>query len=117
MLFADPQHAWAAFLQGMLVPAFIAIGALFFIAAHSAASSTWTTPLRRVMEGLTAGIPLVAIAFIAIAIGGGSYLYEWVNLAGDAKAHHGLFHAHHTAGLDKAAWMTPQRWIATTVGI
>jgi hypothetical protein len=117
MLFADPQHAWAAFLQGMLVPTFIAIGGLFFIAAHSAASSTWTTPLRRVMEGLTAGLPLVAVAFIAIAIGGGGYLYEWVHLAGNAKAHQGLFHAHHTAGLDKSAWMTPQRWIATTVGI
>ena len=113
MLFADAQHAWAALLQGMLVPTFVAIGGLFFIAVHSAASSTWTTPLRRVMEGLTAGLPLVVLAFIAIACGGGAYLYEWVHLSGDA--HHGLFHAHHTAGIDKAAWMNPGRWIATTL--
>jgi len=115
MLFSDStrQHAWAALLQGMMVPTFIAIGGLFFIAAHSAAGSTWTTPLRRVMEGLTAGIPLTLIAFIAIATAGGSYLYEWVHLAGKPE-HHGLFHAHHTKGLDKSAWMTPERWIATT---
>jgi hypothetical protein len=118
MLFSDMrQHAWAALLQGMMVPTFIAIGGMFFIAAHSAAGSTWTTPLRRVMEGLTAGIPLTLIAFIAIAAAGGSYLYEWVHLAGDKHAHHGLFHAHNTNGLDKSAWMTPGRWIATTVGI
>lgn len=113
----DPQRAWAALLQGMMVPTFIAIGGLFFIAAHSAANSTWTTPLRRVMEGLTAGIPLTLIAFIAIAVAGGSYLYEWVHLAGDRAAHHGLFHAHHTAGLDKSAWMSPGRWIGTTIAI
>lgn len=111
----DAQRAWAALLQGMMVPTFIAIGGMFFMAAHSAAGSTWTTPLRRVIEGLTAGIPLTLIAFIAIAIAGGAYLYEWVHLTGDK--HHGLFHAHHTDGLNKSAWMVPGRWIATTVAI
>lgn len=113
----DPQRAWAALLQGMMVPTFIAIGGMFFISAHSAAGSTWTTPLRRVMEGLTAGIPLTLIAFIAIAAAGGSYLYEWVYLAGDKHAHHGLFHVHNTNGLNKSEWMSPGRWIATTVAI
>jgi hypothetical protein len=117
LLFTDhAQRAWAALLQGMMVPTFIAIGGLFFIAAHSAANSTWTTPLRRVMEGLTAGIPLTLIAFVAIAAAGGSYLYEWVHLAGKPE-HHGLFHAHHTHGLDKSQWMAPGRWIGTTVAI
>lgn len=117
ILMGRTQHAWASLLQGMMIPTFIAIGGLFFIAAHSAANSTWTTPLRRVMEGLTAGIPLTLIAFIAIAGFGGSYLYEWVNLAGDKTAHHHLFHAHHTAVLNKSEWMTPGRWIGTTVVI
>jgi hypothetical protein len=115
-LFVDAPRAWSALLQGMLVPAFVAIGGLFFIAAHSAAGAAWTTPLRRVMEGLTGGIPLVLVAFIAIAAAGGTYLYEWVHLAGKPE-HHGLFHAHHTHGLDKSAWMTPGRWIATTLAI
>jgi hypothetical protein len=117
MLAVDTQHAWASLLQGMMIPTFIGIGGMFFIAAHSAANSTWTTPLRRVMEGLTAGIPLTLIAFVAIAAAGGSYLYEWVNLASDPQAHHSLFHAHHTHGLDKAVWMSPGRWIGTTVAI
>jgi hypothetical protein len=113
MLLVDPQHAWAALLQGMMIPTYIAIGALFFIAAHAAAGSVWTVPLRRVMEGLSAGFPLTLLAFIAIAFCGGPYLYEWVNLAGKPE-HHSLFHAHHTQGIDKSAWMTPTRWITTT---
>ena len=113
----DAQRAWAAVLLGFLVPTFIAIGGLFFIAAHCAAGAAWTTPLRRVIEGLTAGIPLILIAFIAIAAAGGSYLYEWVHLAGDKHAHHGLFHAHNTNGLNKSQWMTPGRWIGTTIAI
>ncbi len=120
LAFGMQQHAWASLLQGMMIPTFVAIGGLFFIAVHSAANSTWTTPLRRVMEGLTAGLPLTVIAFAAIAFAGGGYLYEWVHLA-DAKAgsvtHHQLFHMNHTQGLNKAEWMTPGRWTATTLGI
>ena len=67
LAFGMHQHAWASLLQGMMIPTFVAIGGLFFIAVHSAANSTWTTPLRRVMEGLTAGLPLTVIAFVAIA--------------------------------------------------
>lgn len=113
----DAQHAWAALLQGMMVPTYIAIGALFFIAAHAAAGSVWTIPLRRVMEGLSAGLPLTLLGFLAIAFGGGAYLYEWVHLAGDKMEHHNLFHAHHTHGVDKFSWMTPSRWITTTTVI
>jgi hypothetical protein len=117
LIFTNPSHAWSALLQGLMVPTYISIGALFFIAAHSAASSVWTTPLRRVMEGLSGGFPLTVIAFLAIAFGGGgAYLYEWIHLAGKPE-HYGLFHAHHTQGLDKSAWMTPMRWIITTAAI
>jgi hypothetical protein len=112
MLLFDQQRAWAALLQGMMIPTYIAIGALFFIAAHAAAGSVWTIPLRRVMEGLSAGFPLTLLAFIAIAIWGGSYLYEWVHLEGNQ--HHALFHANEIDGLKKSEWMTPMRWIVTT---
>lgn len=112
LLAVDAPRAWASLLQGMLVPTFIAIGGLFFIAVHSVCGATWITPLRRVMEGLTAGLPLTLLAFVAIAAAGGPYLYEWMHLAGGE--HHGLFHAHNTAGVDKSAWMTPTRWMATT---
>lgn len=113
MLWIDTQHAWAALLQGMMIPTYIAIGALFFIAAHAAAGSVWTVPLRRIMEGLSVGFPLTLLAFLVIAFcGGGAYLYEWINLVD--KDHHNLFHAHNTQGINKSEWMTPMRWFTTT---
>lgn len=112
MLAVNPQRAWAGLLQGMLIPTFIAIGALFFISVHSVCGAQWTLPLRRLMEGMTSGLPVTAIAFIAIAAAGGGYLYEWVHATGDS--HHALFHANRSdGGMDKAHWMTPGRWIAT----
>jgi hypothetical protein len=111
MLAVDAQRAWAGLLQGMLIPTFIAIGALFFICVHSVCGAQWTLPLRRLMEGMTSGLPITALAFIAIAVAGGGYLYEWVHANGDA--HHSLFHANRGDGLDKAHWMSQSRWIAT----
>ena len=112
LLTGDAQRAWAGLLQGMLIPTFIAIGALFFIAVHSVCGAQWTVPLRRLMEGMTSGLPITALAFIAIAVAGGDYLYEWVHVGGDS--HHSLFHANRSdGGMDKAHWMTQSRWIAT----
>lgn len=114
LLAGRQQLAWSSLLQGMLVPTWIALGGLFFISVHSLCGAAWITPLRRVMEGLTAGLPLTALGFVAVALFGGPYLYEWVFLGG--AAHDALFHGHapsHDA-VTVAQWMTPTRWIATS---
>ncbi len=114
LLLGYQQLAWSSLLQGMLVPTWIGLGALFFIAVHSLCGAAWITPLRRLMEGLTAGLPLTLLGFIAVALFGGPYLYEWVFLNG--AAHDQLFHPHADSHepVSVAGWMSSSRWIATS---
>jgi hypothetical protein len=111
------ELAWSGLLQGMLVPTWIAMGGLFFIAVHSLCGGQWITPLRRIIEGLTAGLPLTLVAFLAIAVFGGPYLYDWLFLSG--PAHDALFHPHAESHdlVTPQAWMSAQRWILTTAVI
>lgn len=107
------QRAWSSFLQGLVLPTWIAIGALFFIAIHRVCGAVWTTPLRRLIEGLTAPLTLTAVGFVAIAAAGAPYLYDWVHAKG--VEHSALFHQHgHASGITKSQWMQPTRWMATT---
>jgi hypothetical protein len=108
LLTGQPQRAWSGVLQGMLIPTFISLGAMFHLAVHSAANAKWNVPVRRLIEGLTSGFFITFLAFIAIAIFGGSYLYEWINLTGDQ--HHKLFHVHDEMGT-KEQFMNKPRWI------
>lgn len=109
LLFDDTPRAWSAFLQGLLIPTFIGLGATFFIAVHATANAKWTIPLRRIMEGLSTGLLITPIAFVLIAIFGGAYLYDWVYLSGK-EGHSSLFHVH---GGSKSEVMTSSRWILT----
>ena len=115
LLAGEQRHAWASLLQGMIIPTWIGVGGLFFIAVHSVCNGGWITPLRRVMEGLTAGLPLTLAAFGLIAGLGASYLYEWVAHP-TGQAHLALFHAHNGVS-SKASWMTWNRWVATSICI
>lgn len=103
----EPSRAWGALLMGLMIPTWITAGGLFFIAVHSIGGAYWVVPLRRLMEGLTAGVWVTLIGFLAIALFGMPHLYEWA-AAGDAR--HSLFHAHDG---QKASWMTPTRVLAT----
>jgi hypothetical protein len=109
-LYADAApHAWSGLLSGMLLPLWIGVGALFFIAAHSLCGAVWVVPFRRVMEGLSGGVLVAAVLFLAIAALGIPHLYDWstANPGRDA-----LFRNPHGG---KALWMTEARWIATGI--
>ncbi len=114
LLAGKAELAWSGLLQGMLVPTWIALGGLFFIAVHSLCGGQWITPLRRLIEGLTAGLPLTLVAFFAVALFGGPYLYDWIYLSG--SEHDALFHPHAESHdlVTPQAWMSAPRWIATT---
>jgi hypothetical protein len=99
-------RAWSAILAGLMLPLWLAVGSLFFIAAHTLCGARWTVPFLRVMEGVGAGLPLAVLGFVAIAAFGVPYLYEWANA--DARA--SLFR--YPDG-SKAHWMQTPRWIAT----
>jgi len=47
LLASDTTRAWSAFLQGMLIPTYLGIGATFFMAVHCVTNAKWTLPLRR----------------------------------------------------------------------
>jgi hypothetical protein len=105
------QRAFTALLQGMVLPTWIAVGALAFIAINRVCGSLWTVPIQRVMEGLTGGLWLSALAFIAILAVGAPYLYEWANATTATS------HAEH-AGFGRAEWMQSGRvWITGLVSL
>lgn len=107
LVLTDANRAWSSFLAGLMVPVTLSLAAMFFIAIHRICGARWTTPIRRVMEGLTSGLPLAFVAFGIFAIFGAKYVYDWHNLAGTPEHHH-LFKTE-----AKALWMTPARWTAT----
>ena len=65
----------SAFVQGMLIPTYISLGALFFLSVHAITGAQWLLPLRRVMEGLTMPMFITAGAFMVFLVL--PYLYDW----------------------------------------
>jgi hypothetical protein len=108
------ERAWSSLLQGMMIPTLISIAALWYVAVHSVVNAKWTIPLRRIMEGLTSGIAIGALAFCALALFGAEYLYDWIYASGNPDLHRSLFHVH---GGSKEALMTKSRWIISTLVI
>lgn len=104
---AGPERAWTAFLIGMLVPTLLSLGALFYLSVHSIGSAVWIAPIRRLMEGMSAGLWITLPAFLILAVLGGGYLYDWINLSGEER-HSQLFHVE---GGSKATWMNWTRFL------
>jgi hypothetical protein len=108
-LLVSGAAAWSGVLAAMVIPAYLGIGALVFLAIHLAANATWITPYRSILAAMGTGTLAVAVGFIALAAGGGALVYAWWHAAG-TDAHGALFRDPQGS---KAAWMMPMRWIAT----
>lgn len=109
LLFTDVNRAWHAYLIGMVIPAFLSVAALAFMAVHRLCGAKWTAPFKRIAEGLSSGLPLTLIAFIPFSILGLPYVYDWAFLAHDPVKHLALLHS-----AAKSEWMTPSRVTLTT---
>ncbi len=105
----QPQRAWAGVLIGTMIPTWIFFGALFFLASHSLGGARWTIPVRRLIEGLTSGLPAVILGFLLLFAVGAPFVWEW--------AFPGADRAHLFATPAKDAWMSPLRWGVTTAAI
>jgi hypothetical protein len=103
----DANRAWHAWLIGMVIPLFLSIAGLAYLAVHRLCGARWTAPLLRVAQGLTGGLPLTLVALIPFGLIGMPYVYEWAFLDGADKI--GLLHS-----AAKATWLSADRVIITT---
>ncbi len=110
LLLTDINRAWHAYLIGMLIPTFLSIAALSFMAVHRLCGARWTAPFKRIAEGLSSGLPLSLIAFIPFSLIGLPYVYEWAYLS----VHNPELNKEILHSASKVAWMTPSRVTMTT---
>lgn len=82
--FTDSHHArsWSNFLINAFFFFGIGLGALFFIALQYATESGWGVVTKRVLEGITAYIPvgavLLGLVFLASSLGW-NHIYHWMD--------------------------------------
>lgn len=112
LLFTDVNRAWHSWLIGLVIPIFLSVAALSFLTVHRICGARWTAPIKRVAEGLSAGLPLALIAFIPFGIFGLPYVYEWAHLAGNQEKLVELLGSE-----AKASWLSPERIIISTSAI
>ncbi len=72
----DPQTAWLAFHTNWVYFSVFSYAGLILAGIFVIVSATWPGPLRRVVEGFAAWIP---VSFVLAIVGtiGGDYLFEW----------------------------------------
>lgn len=104
-LFTDRPAFLTAYLCSWLFVLGIALGSLAMVMLHNLTGGEWGILVRRVHESAMLTIPLLAIAFIPIAIGY-KHLYPWSSP--DAFESHGLHHQAHT-------WFTYGFWLVRAV--
>ncbi len=112
LLFVNPDRAWHAWLIGLVIPIFLSVAATAFLAVHRICGARWTAPLKRVAEGLGAGLPLALLAFIPFGLIGLPHVYEWAFLADQPAELLALLHSP-----AKARWLSPERVIISTGAI
>ncbi len=83
-LINDLRLACVAYLEGFFYALCLGMAGVFFVAVNYAANSTWSVPLRRLMEALSSYLPYAFWTFIPIIAVHG-WIYEW----SDPEAHLG----------------------------
>lgn len=79
-LFQDAQRAWYNYLIGYFYWMSIGLFGAFFTAIHHATGAQWSTPIRRLAEGMSSFLP-VAGALLLILFFGMHHLFEWTHHA------------------------------------
>lgn len=76
-LINDPKRAWMAYLVPLFYFTSLALGGLFFAAIQHVTKAGWSVNIRRVVESLSAFLPLAALATL-IFLAGAPELYKWL---------------------------------------
>jgi hypothetical protein len=83
-LFQDAQRAWYNYLIGYFYWMSIGLFGAFFTAIHHATGAQWSTPIRRLAEGMSSFLPVAGILLIVLFFGM-HHLFEWTHAAEVAK--------------------------------
>jgi hypothetical protein len=76
----DPARFYFSYLTGYMGVLGITLGALFFTMVQHITRAGWSVGVRRIAEHVTAAIPVMALLYLPIAIGGFDHLYgHWAN--------------------------------------
>lgn len=75
-LFEDSHKTAASYLVSFVYFLFLSLGALFFLSVQYVTGAVWSVNLRRMMESMTAYLPLSILLLIPLVYYG-QYLYEW----------------------------------------
>lgn len=114
--FADSHHArsWSNFLINAFFFFGIGLGALFFIALQYATESGWGVVTKRVLEGITAYIPvgavLLGLVFLASSLGW-NHIYHWM----DTRLHDPLDEHYDSIIANKAPFLSQWFFWALTL--
>jgi len=73
----NPEAMWPAYLQGFFFVSCLALGGLFFTTINNIAKAGWSTSIRRISEGMTSFIPVIAVGGLVLAFLGLKTLYPW----------------------------------------
>lgn len=83
-LCTDPTRAWYNYLIGYFYWMSIGLFGAFFTAIHHATGAQWSTPVRRLAEGMSSFLPVAAVLLIVLFFGM-HHLYEWTHTSEVAK--------------------------------
>lgn len=76
----DPARFYFSYLTGYMGVLGITLGALFFTMVQHITRAGWSVGVRRIAENVTAAIPVMALLYLPIAIGGFDHLYgHWAH--------------------------------------
>ena len=78
--FVSTQQFFISYLTSFIFWLGLSLGSLAWLMVHHLTLGTWTTMIKRILEGATRVIPYMAIMFLPIFFGLSS-LYQWANPA------------------------------------
>ncbi len=86
-LLIDPEHTWKVFLVNFLLWTGISIAGPVFSAIFELTNARWASPrVRDVAESLAGFFPLALFFYLALALGGATSLYPWIDAPPEGRA-------------------------------
>ncbi len=73
----DPEQFFQSYLMAYLYWLGPSLGALGFVCLHNLTGGAWGFAIRRLLEAGMRNIPVMAVLFLPLLLGGIHHLYEW----------------------------------------